>query len=71
MYRVMINTNSYITVAPAEMAVKPPFANFGHTNARVPVFEANEFFSGWNEFRMIEYPLMPVYTADSAVKTAI
>ena len=71
MYRVMINTNSYITVAPAEMAVKPPFAIFGHSNARVPVFEANEFFCGWNEFRMIEYPLMPVYPAHLVVKTAI
>ena len=46
-------------------------ANFDSRIARVLVFEANEFFSGWNEFRMIEYPLMPVYTADSAVKTAV
>ena len=42
----MINTNLPITVAPAEITVKPPFANFGHCNARVPVFKANEFFSG-------------------------
>ena len=42
----MINTNLPITVAPAEIAVKPLFANFCHSNTRVPVFEANEFFSG-------------------------
>ena len=60
----MINTNLSITVAPALMAVKPPFANFGHTNARVPVFEAKEFFCGWNELRTIEYYLIPVNTAD-------
>ena len=46
MYGVMINTNLPITVAPAEITVKPPFANFGHSNTRVPVFEANEFFRG-------------------------
>lgn len=48
--------------------VKPQFANFGHTNAKVPIFKANGFLSGWNEFKMIEYPLMLVYPADSAVK---
>ena len=42
----MINTNLPITVAPAEITVKPPFANFGRSNTRVPVFEANEFLSG-------------------------
>ena len=42
----MMNTNLSITEAPAEMAVKPPFVNFGIINARVPVFEANEFFCG-------------------------
>ena len=46
MYGVMIKTNLPITVAPAEITVKPPFANFGHSNTRVTVFEANEFFSG-------------------------
>ena len=45
MYGVMINTNIPITVAPAEITVKLLFANFGHSNTRVPVFKANEFFS--------------------------
>ena len=38
MYRLRINTNLSITEAPAEMAVKPPFSNFGHSNDRVPFF---------------------------------
>ena len=42
----MINNNLPITVAPAKITVKSQFANFGHSNTRVPVFEANEFFSG-------------------------
>ena len=67
----MINTNLPITVAPTEIAVKPPFANFGHCNTRVPVFEANEFFCGRNELRTIEYSFIPVNPADLAVKTAI
>ena len=46
MYRVVINTNLHLTVAPAEITVKPPLANIGHSNSRVPVFEVNEFFSG-------------------------
>ena len=46
-------------------------ANFVCINARVPVFEAKDFFCGWNELRMIEYSLKPVNPADSAVKTDI
>ena len=38
MYRVVINTNLPLMVAPAEITVKPPFANIGHSNTRVPVF---------------------------------
>ena len=45
MYRDVSNTNLLITVAPAKIMVKLPFANFGHSNTRVPVFKANEFFS--------------------------
>ena len=35
----MFNTKLSVTVAPAEMAVKPSFANFVHSNAKVPVFK--------------------------------
>ena len=42
----MINTILIITVAPAKIAVKPPFANFGHSNTRFPVFKADVFFCG-------------------------
>ena len=42
----MINTSPFITVAPAKMAIKLTFANFGHSNPRVKVYEANEFFCG-------------------------
>ena len=61
----MINIPLLIAVAPAEMAIKAPFVNFGNSNDRVPVFEANEFFCGWNELRMVEHSLILVYPADS------
>ena len=41
MYMVMFNTKLSVTVAPAEMAVKPSFANFVHINAKVPVFKVD------------------------------
>ena len=59
----MINTNLPITVAPAKIAVKPPYAKFGHSNTRVLVFKANEFFCGVNELRTTEYSFIPVKTA--------